>query len=198
MRSTKSFPITVKAADDSAGTGEFTALVSVFGNVDQVGDVVMPGAFTKTLARWAESGDSIPVIWSHDHLDPFSHVGAVTEAVETADGLQITATLDRAGNPKAEQVYRLLKGRRVREFSFAYDVRDSRPSERDGRKVLELLELDVFEVGPTLIGANRETELLAVKADLWNEPPPRPPITPAQLGAWAALTSMQSESGERQ
>lgn len=177
MPRTKRCGARIKATDDGKGT--FTALVSVFHNVDSYGDVVMPGAFAKTLARWAERGDPIPVIWSHEHGDPFSHVGHVTEARETPNGLEVTGQLD-LDNAKAAQVHRLLKGRRVTQFSFAYDVVDARAGERDGRPVTELHEIEVYEVGPTLIGANQDTELLAVKAT-----PPKG-ITPAALRGWAA------------
>lgn len=162
---TKDAPARVKAAgeSDGLGAGEFTALVSVFGNEDSVGDVVMPGAFADDLARWRESGDPIPVIWSHDWSDPFSHIGHVTEARESAGGLLVTGQLD-LDNPKGAQVFRLLKGRRVTQFSFAYDIEDGGWGERGGREVYELRKLKVHEVGPTLVGANQETELLAAKA----------------------------------
>lgn len=165
MPYTKDCPARVKAAGEGDGleAGQFTALVSVFGNKDSVGDVVVPGAFTKTLADWEAKGDPIPVIWSHDWGDPFSHIGHVVKAEETPDGLQVTGQIDM-DNPKAEQVYRLLKGRRVTQFSFAYDVEDGAPVEKDGEDVFELKQLKLHEVGPTLIGANQETELLAAKA----------------------------------
>lgn len=69
-----------------------------------------------------------------------------------------------ATNPKAAQVYNLLKGRRVKQFSFAYDIVDGGWGQRDGSEVYELRELKVHEVGPCLLGVNQETELLAVKA----------------------------------
>ncbi|WP_411102450.1 HK97 family phage prohead protease [Streptomyces sp. cmx-4-9] len=162
---TKDAPARVKAAgeSDGLGVGEFTALVSVFGNEDSMGDVVMPGAFADDLARWQQSGDPIPVIWSHDWGDPFSHIGHVTEARESAGGLLVTGQLDLE-NPKAQQVFRLLKGRRVTQMSFAYDIEDGGWGERDGREVYELRKLRIHEVGPCLVGANQETELLAAKA----------------------------------
>ncbi|WP_327300387.1 HK97 family phage prohead protease [Streptomyces goshikiensis] len=162
---TKDAPARVKAAgeSDGLGVGEFTALVSVFGNEDSVGDVVMPGAFADDLARWKQSGDPIPVIWSHDWGDPFSHIGHVTDARESAGGLLVTGQLD-LDNPKAQQVFRLLKGRRVTQMSFAYDIEDGGWGERDGREVYELRKLRIHEVGPCLVGANQETELLAAKA----------------------------------
>lgn len=162
---TKTFTGAVKAAGDADGLpeGTFKALVSVFGNVDSVGDVVMPGAFADSIEAWEAKGDPIPVIWSHDWADPYSHIGHVTKALETDDGLVVEAELDLA-NPKAEQVYRLLKGRRVTQFSFAYDVVDGAEAERDGEAVYELRKLDVHEVGPCLLGCNQETRLLSAKA----------------------------------
>lgn len=162
----KTAPARVKlgaADDDKSKEGQFTALVSVFGTVDSVNDVVMPGAFAKTLAGFAESGAPIPIVWSHDWSDPFSHIGYSTSARETDDGLEVTGQLD-LDNPKAAQVYRLLKGGRCRDFSFAYEVNDSVAGERDGKSVIELRDLTIFEVGPTLIGAHRSTELRDIKS----------------------------------
>ncbi|AJT42416.1 HK97 family phage prohead protease [Psychromicrobium lacuslunae] len=148
-----------------SGDGTFEAIVSVFGNIDSYGDVVAKGAFAATLADWATKGDPIPVVWSHDSPDPFSHIGTVTEASETDTGLLVKAQLD-LDNPKAAQVYKLLKGRRVTQFSFAYSVMDSGPTEIDGVKATELRALKLYEVGPTLVGANQDTELLSVKSEL--------------------------------
>lgn len=162
---TKEFQTKVKAAGEADGLaeGQFRAVVSVFDNVDSMGDVVAPGAFTDSLKEWGDSNDPLPVIWAHDWADPFSHIGWVLDAKETPTGLEVLAELDLE-NSKAQQVYRLLKGRRVKQFSFAYDVRDSGWVEKDGQEVLELRKLHIFEVGPCLVGANQSTELLAVKA----------------------------------
>ncbi|WP_018350954.1 HK97 family phage prohead protease [Longispora albida] len=151
-----------QAGGPEAPAGEFEAIVSVFGNVDSVGDKVMPGAFTDTLAEWEASGDPIPIIWSHRSDDPDYHIGHVIEAAETGEGLWVRGLLDLDA-PKAAQVYRLLKGRRVTQFSFAYDILDAAPGVHEGADVLELRKLKVYEVGPTLIGANQATSLLAVK-----------------------------------
>lgn len=161
----KSRPAQIKAAgeEDGLAEGQFRALVSVFGNVDSYGDKVMPGAFAKTLTDWAELGDPIPIYWSHQMADPDMNIGYVVSAEETEAGLEVLGQLDVAeGSPKAAQAHRLMKGRRVSQFSFAYDVLDQ--EEVDG--VNELRELKLYEVGPTPIGANDATELLAVKTGL--------------------------------
>lgn len=165
---TKDFRAVVKAAGESDGleAGQFEAIVSVFGNEDSMGDVVIPGAFKADLERWATKGDPLPVIWSHDWSDPFSHLGRVLKAEERPEGLWVLGQIDDIDdNPKAAQVFRLLKGRRVTQFSFAYDVEDGGWGTRGDREVYELRKLKVHEVGPCLLGANQETELLAVKAE---------------------------------
>lgn len=164
---TKSYDVKVKAVggDDALDEGVFEAIVSVFGNVDSYGDRVVKGAFADTLAAWKASGDPIPVYWSHRMDDPDYNIGHVLEAVETDEGLWVKAQIDLEG-PKAQQVYRLLKGRRVTQFSFAYDIDEYRvvKTADDADSVWELTKLKLYEVGPTPIGANQETELLSVKS----------------------------------
>lgn len=161
----KDLPCAVKAVgkDDGLGDGEYRAIVSAFGNADVVGDVVMPGAFKDTLNAWSEKGDPIPLVWSHDWSDPFSHIGEVLAAKETDAGLEVHAKLD-LDNPTAKQVYKLLKGRRVNNHSFAYDVLDATPAEHDGKDVVELRKLSLIECGPCLMGANTETPVLDIKS----------------------------------
>ncbi|WP_431980015.1 HK97 family phage prohead protease [Streptomyces qinglanensis] len=167
---TKDFAAKVKAVgpDDGLQPGQFTALVSVFDNEDSMGDVVRAGAFTDTLAAWTAKGDSIPVIWSHAWGDPFAHIGRVLKASETLQGLEVVGQIDDLeDNPTAAQVNRLLKGRRVTQFSFAYDVDEEAFVTDDEHRwggYWELRKLSLHEVGPCLVGANQETELLAAKA----------------------------------
>lgn len=169
---TKCVPVTlVKAGtDDGLEEGQFEALVSVVGNKDAYGDVVQSGAFDDTLAEWKASGNPIPVIWSHRYDDPENHIGYLLDAAEkTIDGktgLWVKGQLDTDPDArKARQVGRLLKGRRVTQFSFSYDVTDGamEKSETLG-DYYALRKMKLYEVGPTLIGANQETELLNAKA----------------------------------
>lgn len=147
---------------DELAEGQFDALVSVFGNVDAYGDVVMPGAFSRTLKEWEASGYKIPVYWGHQMSDPDFNIGEIVSAVETERGLQVRAQLD-LDSPKAAQVYRLLKGGRVKEFSFGYSVRDASWADQDGQEVYQLHDVDLYEVSVVPVGANPETELQSVK-----------------------------------
>lgn len=183
---TKSYPFRVKNAgtDQGLADGEFEAIVSVFGNKDSYGDIVMPGAFTNTLADFAERGAPIPIWYSHRMDDPNYLIGEVKEAMELlpgderlpeslADlgGLWVKGAIDiddAAPGSRALATWRAMKGRRIEQFSFAYDILDGGPAKRktpdgDSEDYFELRELKLYEVGPTPVGANSATELLAVK-----------------------------------
>lgn len=162
----KSCPVRIKAAGEHEGTdeGTFEAIVAAY-NLDSVGDKITPGAFADTLAEWKGRGDPIPVLWSHMSHDPEYHIGEVLEAEERPEGLWVKARIDTEPGSKAAQVYKLLKGRRVTQFSFAYDVEEGAwVDQKDGEGYYELRKLKLYEVGPTLIGANQATELLDVKS----------------------------------
>lgn len=164
----KDMPVQIKAGpDDGLGEGQFTAYASVFGNVDSYGDVVIPGAFADDLKAWENSGNPIPLLFGHNMADPDYNIGHVLSAAEDDKGLLVTAQLDLE-NPKAMQTYRMLKGRRVNQMSFAYDVLEGGDAQRekaDGAKesYYELRKLKLYEVSVVTIGANQETEVLAVK-----------------------------------
>ena len=157
----KSSPTSIKSVDADAGT--FEAYVSVWDNVDSYGDVMRKGAFSKTLEEWQAKGAPIPVLWSHRTDDPDMNIGHVIEAKEDDRGLLVKAQIDLE-SPKGATVYRLMKGGRVREFSFAYSVTDGSPQTKDGNSFYEIRGVNLYEVGPTPVGANPATELLDLKA----------------------------------
>lgn len=161
----KDMPVRIKAGpDDGLDEGQFSAYASVFGNLDSYGDIVVKGAFADDLKRWDESGNPIPLLFGHNMSDPDYNLGHVVNAVEDDKGLLVTAQLDLE-NPKAMQTYRMLKGRRINQMSFAYDVLDEETVEvAAGVKANELRELKLYEVSVVTIGANQETEVLAVKS----------------------------------
>lgn len=166
--------------------GEFVATASVFGNVDSYGDRLISGAFDETLAKWAAKGDPIPIVFSHQWTNPMAHVGEVLEIGEVDGALQYKGLLDMDDEYSAK-VYKLMKGRRVTQQSFGYDVLDYTWSAVDGVDVLDITKVDLFEVGPCLVGVNQSTSLLDIKssngASLIEAPPTRGQITPPAADA---------------
>ena len=134
---------------------------------DAYGDVVAPGAFADSLARWKAlnaEGKYIPLLWGHDTDDPKSNIGRVIEAQEDERGLLITAEFDE-NNEKAQYVRKLVKEGRVYQFSFAYEIHDQASVElENGMKANELRKLDVFEVSLVQIPANQHATVEEIKA----------------------------------
>jgi len=154
------------------GSGIFEGYASVFGNVDSCGDKVMPGAFTKSLAKsFPDDGAGIPCYWSHRMDDPEFILGKTISAVEDEHGLKVCVSLDLE-NPKAAAAYRALKAGAVNQMSFAYEVVDSHFVPEKGAKfggVNELRELNIFEVSVVQIGANTATSIDMVKSAMKND-----------------------------
>ncbi len=136
---------------------------------DAYGDVVAPGAFADSLARWKAlnaEGKYIPLLWGHDTDDPKSNIGRVIEAQEDERGLLVTAEFDE-NNEKAQYVRKLVKEGRVYQFSFAYEIHDQASVElENGMKANELRKLDVFEVSLVQIPANQHATVEEIKS--WN------------------------------
>lgn len=173
----KTFELVETKTDGDAGT--FTALASVFNNVDRVGDKMLPGSFSKTLDDWRASGKPIPVILSHNWDDPHKYVGeADPRAVyEDERGLVVQGKM-YTDEELGGKVYELMKRGILTGWSFGYKVPAGRQQKKDG--VNEISEVELFEVGPTLVGANAEAQLQEIKSVLGvteTEDPPEPEET---------------------
>lgn len=150
--------------EDDLTEGQFLAYASTWTREpDSYGDVVVKGAFADTITAWKAGSNVLPILYGHDLSDPFSNIGYALDMKEDEHGFLVKAQLDLE-NPKAMQVYRMLKGKRVTDLSFAYGVKDSAMIEENGVQVRELKSLDLYEVSIVPVGANPDTEVLAVKA----------------------------------
>tara|TARA_R100001244_G_scaffold6385_2_gene7474 strand:+ start:1540 stop:2355 length:816 start_codon:yes stop_codon:yes gene_type:complete len=162
----KSLPIgQVKAGpDDGLKEGEFLVYPSTFTREpDAYGDVVAKGAFLDDIAAWKESGNVLPGLYGHRMDDPDYFVAGAIEEGEDEHGWWVKGEFDLE-NPKAQQVYRLVKGRRLNQLSFAYDVIDEAGVELEGgRKANELRKLKRYEFSFVPVGANQDTSVVAVK-----------------------------------
>lgn len=157
---TKSFPVLeFKAASDSSGA--FEAIVAVFGNIDGGGDRILPGAFKQTLA---ERG--LPPIY-HSHDWAAGPIGTTLEAEEREKGLWIKGRLFlEINDPFVNRIHAGMKTTGPKEFSFTYRPKEVKFVEEDGDEIRELIHLTCYEVGPTLIGMNAETELISMNSAL--------------------------------
>lgn len=161
---TKTLDVEIKAIGDD-GDGTFEGYASTFDVVDSYGDMVVKGAFLDSLAEYGSKGDGIPLYWRHRMDDPFMLIGYTLEAKEDDHGLWVRCQL--LDTNSAKQVHALLKAGLVKQMSFAYDIEEAAWVERnieDGGSYYELRKLKIHEVSVVPVGANQETEILAVKS----------------------------------
>ncbi|MCX4677616.1 2'-5' RNA ligase family protein [Streptomyces sp. NBC_01433] len=150
------------------------AIFAVTGVVDEVADLIVPGAFAHTLAT-----RPVKTVWHHEWKEP---IGVVLEIAEWLPGDPRFASIPDwpagAGALVATVQFNLRtsRGRDVYEqvrqwhehdeaqFSIGYRVPPSGAAKRaDGVRVIH--KLDLYEVSPVLHGAHPMTRSLEVKAD---------------------------------
>jgi HK97 family phage prohead protease len=159
-------------------TGEFTGIASVFGELDQMGDTVAPGAFRKSLAAHQAKGRMPLMLWSHQLDQP---IGKWTSIVETAEGLAVKGKLllDVA---RAREVYAMLRERVADGLSIGfrtvYSIRT-----KTGRL---LKEIDLAEISVVSLPALASARVTSVKsrretAQPLNGSTSQPRREPAQL-----------------
>ena len=149
----------IKAADD-AGTisGYFSTYDT---DPDSYGDIVAPGAFTKTLADREATGHPFPLCWNHD-LDQI--IGTVDSVEDTENGPLMKATF--LDTPLAQEKRTIVKSGSVYQFSFAYAVTGRRePNEEEKAKGVQnvLTEVDLYEVSIVPVPANQHAVMTDVK-----------------------------------
>lgn len=143
-------------------TGKIAGFFSTYEKTpDSYGDIIEPGAFTKTIEKRKASGHPFPLCWNHD----FSSVIGVVDTVEEKEiGPYIEASfLDTA---LAQDVRKMVQSGAVYQFSFAYDVLSWREPTAEEKKMgvqNVLQEVEVFEVSVVTVPANQNAVVTDIK-----------------------------------
>jgi uncharacterized protein len=116
-----------------------TGYASVFGQRDQGGDIVVPGAFAASLARLAEAGGRVRMLWQHDATQP---IGVWDEVREDARGLWVKGRLLTEVS-RAREAAALMAAGAVDGLSIGFRTLRTEKLSGGGRK---LLELELWEV----------------------------------------------------
>ena len=155
----------VKAGqEDGLAEGEFIVYPSTFTREpDSYGDIVAKGAFAETIAEWKSSGATLPGLFGHRLDDPDFYVASALDMGEDEHGWWVKGVFDME-SPKGPHVWRLVKSKRLRQLSFAYDTLEEGAVDLgEGRKANELRRVRVHEFSFVPIGANQDTSVVAVK-----------------------------------
>ncbi|MEM7520710.1 MAG: HK97 family phage prohead protease [Pseudomonadota bacterium] len=124
------------AVDVVDGGVEISGYASLFGAVDQGGDVVSPGAYGGSLKAVKAAGRTIKMLWQHDPLQP---IGVWDEVREDAKGLFVKGRILDAVE-KGREAAALIAAGAIDGLSIGYrTLKASKNTE--GQRLLSELEL---------------------------------------------------------
>ena len=145
----------VKDLDNKGRT--VTGYFSAFDNVDADGDVIVKGAFSRTLRERGPQGKNrIMHLWQHD---PYRPIGKPSVLQEDDKGLYFETYLH--DTTLGNDTLKLYEAGIINEHSIGFRV-VGEPEERDG--VSYLKEIMLWEGSSVTWGANEETPAAGVKA----------------------------------
>ena len=119
--------------------GTFAGYASVFGVVDQGGDIVEPGAFAASLERHAAAGTMPALLYQHDETEP---IGVWRVLREDSHGLWAEGELVMEME-RARGVWELMRRGGLTGLSIGFNVIEA---ERDAHGIRHLMALDLWEV----------------------------------------------------
>ncbi|MCF3934463.1 HK97 family phage prohead protease [Acuticoccus sp. M5D2P5] len=127
----------VQALASVDADGRFCGYASLFNRMDLAGDIVMPGAFSRTLR--ARGAAAVGMLLEHD---PKASIGAWLRLEEDRVGLWVEGRIGREGaGPRAA---RLMRSGRLDGLSIGF--RTVAAEEDRSARVRRLYEIDLWEV----------------------------------------------------
>lgn len=115
--------------------GRFAGYASAFGRLDEAGDIVMPGAFEKSLRR--RGAGKLRMLFQHDPKEP---IGTWDVAREDGFGLWVEGRLV-PGVPRADALRRLIERRAIDGLSIGFRTQRATRDAGTGHRRLWAVEL---------------------------------------------------------
>lgn len=152
---TKSVELELKELKDNG----FTGYGSVFNTKDQGGDIVVAGAFSKSLKKWQENGRQVPVLWQHKTDEP---IGSWADLSEDDHGLLGNAELWTDDAPYARIAHKGMKTKTITGLSIGYRIKREEYDKKAGAN--RLIELDLVEISVVTNPMHDDARISTVKA----------------------------------
>lgn len=143
--------------DDEENKGMFSGYGSIFNNKDLGNDVMMEGAFAKSIASKGARG--VKLLYQHKADEP---IGVFDEIIEDRKGLKVKGRL-AMGTQKGKEVYELMKMGAIDGLSIGYRVspKGAHYDEKGKRRMLK--EVDLMEISAVTFPMNPRARIQAVK-----------------------------------
>lgn len=136
-------------------TGVVEGYASLFGVADSGGDIVMAGAFARSLAKRAPAG--VKMLWQHDAAQP---IGVWTSILEDAKGLKVAGRLDLSV-ARAREALSLISSGAVDGLSIGFRTKRATTDKISGLRRLQ--EVDLWEISIVTFPMLAQARIDAVK-----------------------------------
>lgn len=157
------------AGDDDAGAMTFEGYGAAFNNVDSYGDVIVPGAFKRTLREAKKAGVYPAMLLHHGAwgmgIDDMTPIGVWTDFSEDEKGLRVTGKL--ADTARGREVYSLMKMAprpAIDGLSIGYLAKKFELGTKPGEPRRKLTDVELIEVSVVTFPANGSARVDAVKS----------------------------------
>lgn len=137
-------------------TGHFEGYASIFNVVDRGNDLILPGAFKRSLHERGKKG--IKFLWQHDPKEP---VGILDEIYEDARGLYVRGRLI-LDVERAREACQLLSAGALDGLSIGFHTLKSK-QRSDGVRLLE--QVDLWEISLVTFPMNEQARISSFKRD---------------------------------
>jgi len=150
----KTFKFDIKSVNEEEFVIE--GFAAVYNVLDEQGDIIEPGAFSRTLDH---KGGKFPLLWQHDPEQP---LGVATVTDMPGKGLWVRGELNREVS-KAREALALAKQGAVKGFSIGYNTVKA---DLDRNNVRHLKEINLWEVSHVTFPANPQAQVLIAKSEV--------------------------------
>lgn len=159
----------IKTDSEPNGDMLFSGYGAIFGNMDYVGDVIVPGAFAESLAESQKTGVWPPMLSQHGGLSVEDNmpIGIWTALSEDGVGLKVEGKL--APTDRGKEHYALLKMTprpAISGLSIGYRVKEAIMRSRPEDPARKLIKIDLKEISLVTFPANTKARVTSVKSGL--------------------------------
>lgn len=157
----------------ASDAGSFDGYGAVFNNEDAYGDVILPGAFVKTLAEHGARGKMPKMLLNHGSMggglfgssDPMADVpiGKWTHMSEDSHGLNVKGQLINLDTERGKVIHGAMKEGQLDGLSIGYKATDFSRGTKENEPRRTIKEIKLYEVSPVTFPANDQAMVGAVK-----------------------------------
>jgi hypothetical protein len=158
---------------DGNAAGTFEGYGSVFNNEDDGGDLMVPGAFQKTLEAHKAAGTMPKMLLNHGSMggspfggnDPMADlpIGKWNAMSEDTRGLQTKGRLINLDTERGKNIYGAMKEGELDGLSIGYIAKDFTRGTKPNEPRRSLKSVDLFEVSPVTFPMNKMAGINSVK-----------------------------------